>query len=472
MTTLSARGVPRRNDLAIGLLGIAIAGIAFGTVHSPFLVTGAVVGAIVLLVALTAPLALVAVMLMIGPIDLSFATGGFKSLFPELGGLDMNGIRLLGATAGFFAYIMFEPRSRAAAVSRFGRMYIVFLVVAAATLPGSLEPLEGLRLLLKLAYPFLTFLIVVGLCDSRARAQALMRYTLVTAAFLTLVLNPIMVAGGGYRVDAGIVRVGGLGIGDNPFAFYCTIMLLIVFTRFMLRMQVRYLGFSAVLLIWIALTHTRIAALAAVVGLAVIGLLYAWSIGNRRVLIGAMIAAAVAGAVMLPSVMVRSFGFVPTPAKLFDLARNPMVLYGSINWQGRELLWAILWGAFMSSPLIGLGLGSSTAVIRETFPNQSVQVAHNEYMRLATDTGLAGVLLFATALIIWLGGMLRLIRRGDLAVREFAIPAAAGLVAWSLIAITDNAIDYYTNFTQYIGFLVGGAVVMRTYQDEPAGPRS
>ncbi|HEX6559068.1 MAG TPA: O-antigen ligase family protein, partial [Longimicrobiales bacterium] len=133
-------------------------------------------------------------------------------------------------------------------------------------------------------------------------------------------------------------------------------------------------------------------------------------------------------------------------------------------WNGRELLWAILWGAFAASPIIGLGLGSSAAVIRETFPGQ-VRVAHNEYMRLATDTGVLGVLLFATAVIVWLVAALRLSRRGDRAVREFAFPAAATIVAWGVIAITDNAFDYYTDFTQYVGFLVAGAVVMQSCRE-------
>ena len=78
-------------------------------------------------------------------------------------------------------------------------------------------------------------------------------------------------------------------------------------------------------------------------------------------------------------------------------------------------------------------------------------------------------LLFATALSVWLIGMVRISRHGDTAVREFALPAVAGLIAYALIAITDNGIDYYTNFTQYIGFLVAGAVVMRAQQDAEAG---
>lgn len=454
--------------LPIGLLGVIMVGVSFSTVHAPFLITGAVLGAAVLAIALTAPMALVALLLVTGPVDLSFLTGGFKSLFPNMGGLDMNGIRLLGATAGFFVYILFQPRSRAAILGPLGRVWVVFLLFAGATLMTSLDRLEGVRLLLKLAYPLLTFLIVLGVADTRERAALLMKYTLVAALLLTVIVSPLLALNGGYVYEQGVfLRVQGLK-GHNPFAFYVTAMLMIVFARFVLRMQLRYLLFALVLLAWIAMTGTRIAALAAVIGMALIGLLNAAASQSRKVLIGALCVAAAAGAVMLPAVLMRSFGYVPGPGELLRLASNPVALYESINWNGRELLWAILWGAFSASPILGLGLGSSAAVIRETFPG-GIRVAHNEYMRLATDTGVLGMVLFAAAVVVWLIAALRMSRRGDRSVREFAFAAAAAIVAWGVIAITDNAFDYYTDFTQYVGFLMAGAVVMQSTNKAVAG---
>jgi O-antigen ligase len=220
------------------------------------------------------------------------------------------------------------------------------------------------------------------------------------------------------------------------------------------------------LVVWLLLTATRIAALAAVTGILAIGLLSAVASGNRKVLLASLCVAVGAGTILLPTVLTRTLGTVPTLGELFQLVRNPLLLYNSINWNGRDLLWAILWGAFMASPIVGLGLGSSSAVIRETFPNQGVRVAHNEYMRLATDTGVLGVVLFATAVVLWLLAAVRLSRRGDRSVREYAFPAAAAILAWALIAITDNAFDYYADFTQYIGFLMAGAVVMQRFNEE------
>ena len=449
------------------LLVLTTIGIGFAIVQSPWLIAGAVFGVAVLAVALTEPLALVALMLVVGPIDLSFITGGFKALFPGMGGLDMNGIRLVGASAGFVAYIMFEPRSRTAAVGRTGLVWIAFLAFAGATLLISPDRLEGARLFLKLAYPFLTFLIVIGLANSRERLATLTRYALGAAALYVLLINPILAFNGGYRVDPdGFLRVGGMGSGDNPFAFYVTVILLMSFARFMLRAQLRWLLFSGVLVVWIALTGTRIAVLAAAAGFMTLALLAALTAQNRKVVVVSLLAMAGVTIVLLPNALARTFGFVPTPGELLGLMRDPGALYTSINWQGRQLLWAILWGAFMASPFFGNGLGSSTVVIRETFPDQGVKVAHNEYMRMATDTGIIGTGLMAAAVSAWLIAAVRLSLRGDRTVREYAFPAAASVVACAMIAMTDNAIDYYSPFTQYIGFLVAGAVVAQMQRDQ------
>jgi O-antigen ligase len=241
-------------------------------------------------------------------------------------------------------------------------------------------------------------------------------------------------------------------------------MLMIVFARFIVRLQLRYLWLALVLLGWIGLTGTRIAALTAVIGLAIIGVLSARSTGNKKVMVGTLVGAVLAGAVFLPNVMARSFGFVPSPGELFQLFREPLALYNSISWNGRQVLWAVLWGAFMASPIIGLGLGSSAAVIRETFGASGIRDAHNDYMRLATDTGLLGVLLFVIAVSTWLVATVRLSRSSDRDVREFAYAGAATAVAFLIVAITDNAINFYSNLSQYLGFLVACAVIAHADQ--------
>ena len=454
-------------DFGITPLGVAVVlasiAVSYGIVQQPWLLVGLVFGVIVLTVAITAPLALVACTLMLGAIDLSAMTGGFKSLFPQLGGLDMNGIRLVGATVGFAAYIMSAPAARAAIFSRAVLPYLIFLVYAFITLSSSFDPLEGLRLHLKLAYPLLTFLLIVGLCDDREKLERLANYTLVAAAVLIFVVNPLFTMQGGYRIDPdGFRRVRSLSGHENPFSFYLMIVMFMAFARLVYRRQTRYLLLSVGAVFWIMMTMTRITFLASIVGVLLIALLASMRQGSYRALAAALVVTAVLAIPGLPFILDRSLGFVPTPGELVSLISHPEALYSSINWQGRTNLWPIVWTGFMASPVIGLGLGSSGVVIRQHFPAEAATVAHNEYLRLAADTGMVGVILFAIAMFVWVGVTLRAIRRGDAQTAEFALPAFAGIIAWAIIAITDNPFDSYMYYTQYIGFLVGATVAMRT----------
>lgn len=441
------------------LLCIAV---AFGIVQQPWLLVGLVFGAIVLTVAIAAPLALVACTLMLGAVDLSAMTGGFKSLFTQLGGLDMNGIRLIGATVGFTAYVLNAPAARNAIFSRAVLPYLIFLVYAFVTLAYSFDALEGLRLHLKLAYPLLTFLLVVGLCDKREKIELLVKCTLAAAALIVFVINPLFTMQSGYRIDPdGFRRVRSLGGHENPFSFYLMIILFISFARLVYRRQARYLVLSLGCALWIVMTMTRITFLASIVGILIIALLASMRQRQYRSLAAAGLVTAVLAIAGLPYILERSLGYVPTPGELVTLISHPEALYASINWQGRTNLWPIVWSGFMASPVLGLGLGSSGVVIRQHFPAEAATVAHNEYLRLAADTGVIGVVLFAIAMFVWLGVMLRSLRKDDSQTAEYALPAAAGIIAWAIIAITDNPFDSYMYYTQYVGFLAGATVAMR-----------
>ena len=425
----------------------------------PWIVSGAVFGLAILVIVLFEPLALVGVMLAIGPVDLSFMTGGFKSLFVGAGGLDMNGIRLLGLTFGFGVLVLSDRRVQRVMFSASGRWYTLFLLWAAASLATTLSPVEGARLLLKIAYPFITFLVVSATVESEEQLERLFACTLVSGAIIALAINPLFVVGGAYVVDPdGYRRVRGLGAHENPFSFYLLAILLISFTRFIVRAQWRYLGLCALAAFWIVLTHTRITVLAMFGGLAAMVLYAALAARNYRIVAAGALVAVMSGFVLVPRVLTRSLGYVPGPRELAAMVRSPGTLYESINWQGREVLWPIVYYEFRKSPARGLGMGSSTVVVRKNFPSYAAQVVHNEYLRLATDTGVIGVGLYALAILSWLAAVMRRGWRAPPRVREFAIPAVGLIAAWAFIAITDNPFDYYAMFTQYVGFLCGGAL--------------
>jgi O-antigen ligase len=429
-------------------------------VKAPFVSAGVLFGGLLLAAVLVHPLAVIGAMLLIGPIDLSFMTGGFKSLFESVGGMDMNGIRLIGVAGGLGVTALLLPQARRVLLGRFGIVYVVFLIYAATTLPGSASPVDGLRLWLKLAYPLLIFAVVAGVATRRDHVDRLMDWTLVGAA-LVVVLSALLTASGRYGLyDDGLLRVRGVTLHENPFSFYLLIAIYMSFARFAVRGHWRYLVLAAALGVWLVLTLTRITFLAGMVGMLGIAIYAAVAARNTRVLAGAAVISLLIAVPLTPIVLERSLGFVPGPGELIALASSPMALYESINWQGRELVWPIIFAAFLTDPWTGIGLGGSTAVMQEYFPPQVGLVVHNEYLRLASETGVIGVILFGVAVLMWCVAVLRSDRLSGGAAREFTLPALAGILSWSILAMTDNLFDYYAPYTQFVGLLTGASVVV------------
>lgn len=457
---LSRPGTERR--VLAGLAALTVASAA-GLAWAPWLTAGAVLGAALAAASLAWPAAVVTLLLFIGPVDLSFLTGGFKELFATTGGLDMNGIRLLAVSGGLGLGILADPAQRERLASPTVRWYLVFLAWAGLSVAWSGDPLEGLRLLLKLTWPLLIFLTMSARERTRADVERTADWILVGGTLLVL-LNPLYVVfGTDFIVEGGQVRLGGAGVGHNPFSFYLLVLVLISLGRFATRGQWRYAALAGGALVWIALTMTRITVLAGLVALAGAGLFGALA---RRRLRPALVAGGVGAlvvAALLPILLERTFGYVPTLSELMALARDPVALFMSMNWQGRQLLWAILIASWAASPVVGLGLGSSTGILKAFLPEEVGKVAHNEYIRLGTDAGVVGIALFTVAVLVWVAAVVRASLaepgRRDGGLEEMALPALAVLLAWGVISLTDNALDYYFQFTQFAGFLMAGVVV-------------
>ena len=430
----------------------------YGLSAAPLLVIGAVLGAALVGATVGWPLGVLAVMLALGPVDLSFLTGGARGLLPQLGGVDMSGIRLVGITAGLGLVVLTRRDLLKSLLGPTARWYVLFLVWAAASLPLSPDPLEGLRLLLKLTYPLLVFLVVAAPDRTEAQVRRLGDWALWGAA-LIVVVNPIFVLNGGFTVERGeLLRVTGPGAHANPFSFYLLAILLLCAGRYRGRRQTRYLLLGGMAMVWMSLTLTRITFLAALVGFGVAALYAALAERSvKGILVMGTLAAGVVG-LLLTGVLDRTFGYIPTPGQLLSLIIHPGALYAAINWQGRELLWAVVGSVFMTDPWFGSGLGASAVALLAT-TNQTVP--HNEYLRLAADLGLVGCALYALAILAWVRAVVHAVRHTDRGRgEELAMPALAAFAAWGVIALTDNAFDYYGPLTQYVAFLTAGCVVL------------
>ena len=441
--------------------GGASVAVAVALVVQPWLAAGVTAGAAILALTFTRPLWVIGLMLALGPLDLSFLTGGFKELFPDLGGLDMNGIRLIGISVGLGLVIATDGEIVKRLFGPNGRWYVVFLAFVTLTLVYSASVNEGGRLLLKLAYPLLFFTVLSRPGATRGEIDKLGDWFLIGAT-LAVLLNPAYVFFGGVEYEQSLgsfTRVRGLGIHQNPFSFYLLVVLLYSFARYAVRAQTRYLVLALAALVWMVLTLTRITFPASLVSLGGIGVYAVVVNRNWRAFAGVLLAGGLITFLMYETVMLRTFGYVPTVGDLWALFQDPVTLFQAINWQGRHVFWALLFTAFLTSPVWGLGLGTSSQIMQANFSPDVADVAHNEYIRLAVDGGVVAVGLFFVASFRWLVTGFALGRSSDRRTQEYALPLAAGILAWAVISATDNAFDYYAPFTQYMGFLLAGAVV-------------
>jgi O-antigen ligase len=447
----------RHAGWAAALCGVCVAASALFAI-APWLAAGLVFGAALFALTMLQPLWVVGTMLVIGPLDLSFLTGGFKGLLEEQGGLDMNGIRLIGIVVALTAIAAADVKVLRHALSRYGRWYVLLLLYAAATLLVSSDQLNGLRLLLKLAYPFLVGIAVLGVVADRRDLDRLVTWVLAGAGVITLLVVPVLLILGQYVVQDGRIRIQAVGIHQNPMSFYLLLMILLSFARFSSRGQYRYLALCVPFAVLIGLAATRItflAALSALFGMALFDVLVT---RNYRAMVAAIVLALVVSLPLLPFVLQRTFGYVPSPSEFIALAAQPAQFIRSLSWEGREIFWPFILALFLQEPVFGMGLGSTTAMLMANFPHQWGTVVHNEYLRIAAELGIVGLMFVAIITFVWLREVVRAARLADPLIREFARPAVAAIVAWAIVSITDNPLDYYSSFTQYVAFFVAGSL--------------
>ena len=145
--------------------------------------------------------------------------------------------------------------------------------------------------------------------------------------------------------------------------------------------------------------------------------------------------------------------FRPLHDRFYTGDVRPVVGGVAINVEGRSQLWATTWHSYLTSPVLGHGVGSADLLIAKRYPGAGHP--HNDYLRLLHDYGLVGGCLWLLGYVSLLGRCwrswqrpYRVERNSDVSVsdvhRERRVHAAASLalIGVALAMITDNVIDY------------------------------
>lgn len=219
----------------------------------------------------------------------------------------------------------------------------------------------------------------------------------------------------------GAPRLNGLNI-SSYLAYFAFVAIFANIYELLETRKKWLLGLAGINLIIIILTGTR-TPMAAAMFLAVVMLLFS---GGRTLNISAKVNLSIVGLLVIGGVIVLWWPAIET-----RLLRS----FGDdgIYMSGRDVIWDYFLRAFWENPWFGRGLGTGAVLLVGEL--NVTTAAHNEYLRLLTDVGIVGLVLFICGFAWWIRDGLRFMYRDErLLILGF-------VVALALYSLTDNTLS-------------------------------
>lgn len=302
--------------------------------------------------------------------------------------------------------------------------YLLFLIVCVVSLVESPDRMGGIKDLFRFASLFFIYQLVGYI----GRTERGMRRVLVAIAISGI--GPILVGayqfatGSGFTIKQGaFVRLEGTFVHPNPFSLYLALVLpALIAAWLVVKEWRRWLGIIiAGLTVCLVLTFTR----TGWIGLFAAVLIMAW-LRYRKIFF------------VIPIVLAAVLFLIPGVADRFsdlDSTDSPRgTTTNSLDW--RFEYWSEALQNVGESPVWGQGLG----FIRET--TEQGKEAHNDFVRVLVETGLAGLVLFVWAVARLTVAAVKATRRPATRLRSAVRVAFAGtMVAYVLMSLTSNLIS-------------------------------
>ncbi|MBX7161539.1 MAG: O-antigen ligase family protein [Acidimicrobiia bacterium] len=329
--------------------------------------------------------------------------------------------------------------------------YVLFLLVCVVSLVETPDRLGGVKDLFR----FTSLFFIYQLVGYVGRTERGMRRVL--AAIAISGIGPILVGayqlatGSGFTIKQGaFVRLEGTFVHPNPFSLYLALVLpALIATWIVVKEWRRWLGVIIVgLTICLVFTFTR----TGWIGLVAAVLVMAW-LRYRKILF------------VVPIVLAAVLFLIPGVGDRFsDLSSTESpsgTTTNSLDW--RFAYWSEALQNVGESPVWGQGLG----YIKET--TEEGKEAHNDFVRVLVETGLAGFVLF-----VWAVGRLTkesiaaVRRRRGTPLRSAVRVAFAGtMVAYLLMSLTSNLISQPA-----VQWYFWSIMALAIYPTDPTDPES
>ena len=346
----------------------------------------------------------------------------------DLGGL----VNVLATGIGFVYFLVLwkNPfRGRSLTVS-----YGAFLLLFAVSIAWADEDRWSTRFVSRLAAPFFTYLIISDMLDRRMVKQV------ITAIYASSAV-PIVYGfyqwgtGQGNDITEGYVRANSSFFHPAHFSMYLTFLFCLAYAEFLDETKqnrgLRLLYLLALVSLEIS-TYTRISWVA----MLICWVYPSWIYKKRSYLLAGTAFGAFGLLAFGSGILAR----MTDAASVFEANAELYDLNTSVGW--RLYFWDELTRRFWEHPWLGHGAGSSVMLGVELFGQEAAP--HNGYLRVAYETGAAGVVLFAWVLgtMMWQG--FRLIRKQRTGNLSFVSHVYVTMtLTYVLLNATDNILEYY-----------------------------
>jgi O-antigen ligase len=351
---------------------------------------------------------------------------------------------------------------RTAAQLRHFKWHVAFVVFCCFSLAYAPSLAYGLRMIAKVAAPFLFLLAILTVVKSEDELRKMK--TAIFGSGAILIGLALYSRAAGLDVDpnvadTGLSGLGPPGMGPPVFSAHMLPVTMLAMAAYVCAPRVARLAAVFVGAAAIILAFQRTSAAALYLGLSVI--LFLGTRGLWRLVLPTL------GVLGLPALIVFSdtfrrrmfFGNESSDALLAD----PAKALGGVNSSGRFGLWTDVLGRFFQPhPIFGSGMGATQQYLAARSAAGG-GVVHSEYVRLLCEVGVVGLALFMFAMVSYLWRLRRYAAKSDNApLRMSAYAAIAALVTYLVYCSTDNAFDYVTQFGIYVFGLV--AVAEKSHQ--------
>jgi len=386
----------------------------------------------------------------------------FDYLSTPFGRLEFSAIKLLGVCLAALIYIVFNSKTTLQYLLKY-KFHFIFLLFSMLSLIWAPSEIFGIRMLLKLAAPFLMLIVFMAGISKERQLRTVKTLMLFSGTLIVFMAFATKLAGTIAPIP-GIDPELGLTVPYTSPAVFSAHLLAVSMLGFaILRYKKTFKNLFLVTLFAIAilLAFTRIAIAGIFVGFSVISFIAMRGFARIAIPIGSVLGFL---SLFLFNNKFKERMFLNSANKITasSFIDDPSTVVDHIAGSGRYAAWKQVISRFFDpSPLIGSGVGAT----QDFFYSNSLSglgVIHSEYIRLLSEVGIIGLILFVLMVLAYAARLLTNFRRAShVEAKTYAAAAIGALVVYLVFMATDNAFDYANQFGIYVFVLVAMSEKLR-----------